>query len=318
MNHGKGEHVDTITIVEECLSRIYHSRRASLQAKSRKFKERQARREKNHSSSPERRRMEVNLDNPLEDYDDKDILEELTTKFRAPPVVRAPYQKERSQIALAYEVQDADAIRQLSLFCNEILALVDKSPIRCPDDEFRGDFCDLMVQKYLTDKLDTMENSRTVSKVRRYLSNIIEMFASSGNIPQLQRAVENAQKECVVDSNSLEKASPGKARGTGSPHSPSDSAASASPQTQAKASPKQESQRSAVALRVSSDTKKVPSAADRKKAEQERIKAQYEQLMTLKKKTENHPDSATINQYTDLHSDIQNVIDSINAKKTIK
>ncbi|KAJ1436066.1 hypothetical protein B484DRAFT_393373 [Ochromonadaceae sp. CCMP2298] len=292
MNHGKGEHVDTITIVEECLSRIYHSRRASLQAKSRKFKERQARREKNHSSSPERRRMEVNLDNPLEDYDDKDILEELTTKFRAPPVVRAPYQKERSQIALAYEVQDADAIRQLSLFCNEILALVDKSPIRCPDDEFRGDFCDLMVQKYLTDKLDTMENSRTVSKVRRYLSNIIEMFASSGNIPQLQRAVENAQKECVVDSNSLEKASP--------------------------ASPKQESQRSAVALRVSSDTKKVPSAADRKKAEQERIKAQYEQLMTLKKKTENHPDSATINQYTDLHSDIQNVIDSINAKKTIK
>mmetsp|Transcript_6915 Transcript_6915/g.11529 ORF Transcript_6915/g.11529 Transcript_6915/m.11529 type:complete len:364 (-) Transcript_6915:1438-2529(-) len=354
--------VDSVTIIEECLTRIYQTRRSNLQAKHRKFRERSERRAYNFEPSTNKSpAKEFSAAEALSDYKDSEVLEELTTKFRAPPVISAPYQKERSRIAIQYEEESAEAERQFLYFSSELRSIIENSPMRLPDDEFRGDYADNFVQKYLSDKLDAMQPAKTVSKIRRYMSNIIEMFASSANMDPVIKALDNAISECTSEEARLEfsnrpTSSKVNNKRSNSPKGTSMASAAAmgrknmavsneSSKTSAASTTSMASESgptvrndatatmstsstfggsssssSSSAIPVADMTVSKRTAEERKKAEQTRIKAQYEQLMNLKKKTQeaNRPDEQTIEQYQTLHTDIQNVINSIQTNKQIK
>ncbi len=52
-------------------------------------------------------------------------------------------------------------------------------------------------------------------------------------------------------------------------------------------------------------------AEEKQRLEKKKVKAQYEQFMSMKKQTDAHPDKETLQQYSDLNSDIQSLLASI-------
>ena len=324
---------DSLTIIEDCLDKIYQSRRANLLSKHRKFKEKQARKA---FDQPEPikyyAKTESTNNNYLSDYADKDVLEELAVKYKAPPVAAVPYVKEKSHIAKQYEDQDAEAKVLFKTFCDDLQELIEDSPMRLPEDEFRADHCERFIMKYLTDTFDKMMATRTLSKIKKHFTYIIEEFSSVYDPPHVLRLIEAALvdleglngKPALVKKHDSDE---GVGAGSGATQPPSSQATSSTT-----TSSKPTGSNSSTALNTVDASKKPPlqqaganaaaaaepSAVDSAvKGDKQRIKKQYEQLMSLKKKAENHPDDSTIQQYSALHADIQSVIDSIQKKAPV-
>ena len=83
---------NSVSIIEDCLTKIYQSRKANLISKSRKFKEKQSRRE--YQNNYDKPHDKIMIDDYEEEYNlrdeysqDGEVLEELSTKFRATPAV---------------------------------------------------------------------------------------------------------------------------------------------------------------------------------------------------------------------------------------
>lgn len=323
MAANKNEATDSISIIEDCLNRIYLARRANLMNKARKFKEKQSRKQYGDvSDSPVKKTIIVD-DSALSDYAEGSILEELGTKFRAPITAAVPYVKENSNIAQKYQQQDQEAHDLLINFCDDLSALIDDAPMRIPDDDFRADNCDLLIHKYLTNKMDKMMATKTLSKIRKHISTIIEQFAASDDTTRTCQIMDAALKDCresfgagLKAKNSqqpVEKSATAQPKDrSGIDQKPSSTAAAATAPTSA-APPRPIASGAGATKAVAQAA--GPTSEERQKAEKLRIKAQYEQLMTIKKKAENHPDDDTIHQYSALHADIQSVIDSINVNK---
>lgn len=334
---------DSITIIEDCLNRIYLARRANLMNKARKFKEKQARRAFSDTGPPPVAKAAYVNDDALSDYAEGSVLEELGAKYKAPPTVAVPYVKEDSHIAQKYHQQDEEAHDLFVHFCDDLSSLIDDAPMRIPDDDFRADNCDVLIQKYLTNKMDKMMATKTLSKIRKHISTIIEQFASSDNTDLTCKIMDAALKDCRDSFGSpragKQKSAPNDSNATGqtqkqatveAPQQSLDKGKnaklapkealiqSATTNNNVAAAPPPANSNNAAATKASAKAAAVaegPSAGERQKAEKQRIKAQYEQLMTIKKKAENHPDDETIHQYSALHADIQSVIDSINVNK---
>lgn len=322
---------NSLAIIEECLDRIYLSRRANLLTKARKFKERQAR--KLQSLPHQHRAIQQKEDaSILDNYSDNQILEELDMKFKAPPLVAAPVvMVEKKEVPKAnYDEQDSSAMEILREFCDELTLIIEDSPMRIPDDDFRGEHCDALIHKYLTSELDKMMATRTVSKVRKHLAGIVEQFAASENVDKLNKLMEAAVKDCNSSPTAafrqqqalpkVQTDAPNAAAAAGkskaAPEPQVDKAASLpiiAPKTSVTAAPLKSAlkQTPAPEPNITATKTAADPSADKAKLEKQRIKAQYEQLMALKKKTENHPDDTAIDQYSALHADIQSVIDSI-------
>jgi hypothetical protein len=382
----------SLSIIEDCLERIYQSRRATLLSKARKFKEKQARkafdRSENISSSAN---VVAQADSALSGYAEKDVLEELDVKYRAPPVAAAPYVKERSKIAKQYEDQDAEALSLFRTFCNDLREVMEEYPMRLPEDEFRATYCDDFMMKYFNAHFDKMMATRTLSKIRKHATHIIEEFALQDNTPHILQLINIALEDCAsldhkkstakapvngsksaeqpdTDGDDVEelpaargKPGPsgvikgiGKSTVTGAQATAQvpaatttttagvKSKASTQAALESEAVPKVQinkgnanantaSAPTAAAVQAvgsTAPTQSAPakqqtgqasmSAADRQKSDKQRIKAQYEQLMSIKKKAVNHPDDETIQQYSALHADIQSVIDSIQQSRPVK
>lgn len=79
-------------------------------------------------------------------------------------------------------VADQQAATLLNSCKVELLHWVDSNRIRLPDDKMRGEFADYMTHKYLSNQLDTLLSSKTVTKVRKEVSFIIEQFANDAII----------------------------------------------------------------------------------------------------------------------------------------
>lgn len=325
---------DSLTIIEDCLDKIYQSRRANLLSKHRKFKEKQARKA---FDQPEPIKYYAKNDstnnNYLSDYADKDVLEELAVKYKAPPAAALPYVKEKSHIAKQYEDQDAEAKVLFKTFCDDLQELIEDSPMRLPEDEFRADHCERFITKYLTETFDKMMATRTLSKIKKHFTYIIEEFSSVYDPPHVLRLIETALvdleglngKPALVKKHDSDEGAAGAGSGTAQPPS-----SQATPST-AKSSKPTGSSSSTTHSIVEASKKSLPqqtgangAAAAEPSAvdgavtgDKQRIKKQYEQLMSLKKKAENHPDDSAIQQYSALHADIQSVIDSIQKKAPV-
>jgi len=325
---------NSLAIIEECLDRIYLSRRANLLTKAKKYKERQARKK---LSQPHQRSTQKEETSVLDDYSDNQILEELDLKFKAPPpTVVNPVVVEKKVVMVSeaakqgYDEQDSSAVEILHEFCDEITLIIEDFPMRIPDEEFRGEHCDALMHKYLTSELDKMMATRTVTKVRKHLAGMIEQFASSENTDKIKKLMNAAIKDCTSASQTtLPKVQPDSAsapltaskptteesqnaKTANLPNITPKTASSAAPLKSAlKPAPLPEQTPTLTQATTTAKTNNADPSADKAKLEKQRIKAQYEQLMALKKKTENHPDDAAIDQYSALHADIQSVIDSL-------
>lgn len=318
--------------------------------KARKFKDKQARKAHGQLDRPAYTRARGENDDTLDDADsDTQIMEELALKFKAPPPAVAVAQNDKKPDAIAaltktYEDQDATAVEVFREFCDEVNCIVDDYPARIPDDDFRGEYCDALMHKYLSLKLDKMMATRTVAKVRKHVASIIEQFAASEDVAELLSMIQSALDDCnkapaVKKNDNLPQVASATtatnnstATTTNKPtakdntqvrNNTDKSAASANPVLpiiESKKSATTSTSTSKAAAKASPEPVNTASTnnndnpvagVDKQKLEKQRIKAQYEQLMSLKKKTENHPDDNTINEYTSLHADIQSVIDSI-------
>jgi hypothetical protein len=333
---------NSLVIIEECLDRIYQSRRANLLNKARKFKEKQAKKLYNQSDRvPGVREDGKGKTSENEADEDTKILEELALKFKAPPPAVAPVRIEKTALAKKYEDQDEGAIEVFKEFCDELTLLMDDWPVRLPDDEFRADNCDSFIQKYLTTELDKMMATRVVAKVKKHIGSILEQFSSSGSVEKVTDLMEIAFKDFAVSSksvtarkNSLPEIDAENGKGSAR-REEADQSKIKAPSATANVSevlPKKIIKSATVtvtnvplksALKATATAEPISHSlpavsestaagqVDKQKIEKQRIKAQYEQLMAIKKKTENHPDDVAIDQYSALHADIQSVIDSL-------
>lgn len=321
--------------------------------KAKKFKEKQARKAQGQADRPTYTRMRGETDNTLGDEaSDSEIMEELAYKFKAPPPAVAAVRSDKKPDAIAaltktYEEQDATAVEVFREFCDEVNCIVDDYPARLPDDDFRGEYCDALMHRYLSLKMDKMMATRTVAKVRKHVAAIIEQFAASDDVAKLSDMMQSALEDCrktgpVAKGDNLPPvgaSATAPAENSGVPSSnkvaakeskslikPDKSTVSSNPTLPIIDSKKNATGSTTVATKTSSEPANASSSnstdqpvatADKQKLEKQRIKAQYEQLMSLKKKTENHPDDNTINEYTSLHADIQSVIDSIQQRPAV-
>lgn len=335
---------NSVSIIEDCLNKIYRSRKANLITKSRKFREKQSRRQLQYSYDKQHNKL-IDTNDYDEEYNlrdeysqDGEVLEELATKFRAPPLNAAvPYEKERSRVAVEYEEQDVIAEGVLEEFSIDIKKFIHTNFLKLSDEELRADACDEFIDKYLTQRLDHCITTRIVSKIRKKISNIIEYIASCDSPKELTTyldqelniasssnstgdttttPIDNDTDRIDSDNKSqqslLSNSDANRAKSITSTNNRMHASVATSP-TSASAS---------AAITTSSNKatgKSIEhSKESREKLEKKRIKEQYEQLMMLKKKSEAHPDDTAISQYTALHSDIQNVIDSIKNNKPVK
>jgi hypothetical protein len=334
----KQQPTDSLSIIEDCLERIYQARRASLLSKARKFKEKQARKAFEYVPTAKKVAAPV-AESDLSGYAEKDILEELDVKYRAPPAVAVPYVKEHSRVAQQYEEQDAKALELFRTFCNDLKEIIEDFPTRLPEDEFRATYCDDFIGKYLTEQFDRMMPTRTLAKIKKHTTIIIEEFASKDDSTNIYNLISHAMVDCAGVGVAPTKSALKQAPQQGSAVAPTTTAlpvaVAKSSDTGAKRStvgnPAVETadiSESLVKVVVKTGAPAVaaqpptaaamPSVGERQKSDKQRIKAQYEQLMTMKKKAENHPDEDAINQYSALHADIQSVIDSIQKGKPMK
>jgi hypothetical protein len=336
---------NSVSIIEDCLNKIYRSRKANLITKSRKFREKQSRRELQNSYDKQHNKL-IDTDNYDEEYNlrdeysqDGEVLEELATKFRAPPLNAAvPYEKERSRVAVEYEEQDVIAEGVFEEFSLDIKKFVRTNFLKLSDEELRADACDEFIDKYLTQRLDHCITTRIVSKIRKKISNIIEYIASCDSPKELKTYLDqelnfasnsnstggsdtSATYPIDIDTdrsdsgNKSQQSLPGNGEANRTKNI-------ISTDNRIHTSMTTVSPTSATALTMNSTkatAKSVEQSKEsREKLEKKRIKEQYEQLMMLKKKSEAHPDDTAISQYTALHSDIQSVIDSIKNNKPVK
>ena len=235
-----------------------------------------------------------------------------------------PFEKPTNTTLLKqYEEQNAEALKLLATFCEQIEVLVGDNMERLFEDDFRADRCDELIAKYLTNKLDKMEATKTIAKVRKYVGNMIEELSTSPNPARVLNLARVAAADCK---KMIEAANGSNIQNNVTDERPAQSTSQKDEHQQ----PPQEHQPSkdtkttqargatATTAAASTSASEKAIALDKEKREKQRIKAQYEELMNLKKKTDNHPDDETAKQHIALHADIQSVIDSINNKPTSK
>jgi hypothetical protein len=329
---------NSIDLIEECLDQIYKCRKSALLARARKFKEKEDRiRSSNNGIGGNARHQFVrettnyeydDVDDDL--IDDNEQLKELSVKFSAPPPkplsnrTSTPYTKADLNQFDSAPPDECDLIAESAFaeFSLEITTwLNNHSKDVVGDDDIRSEFADQMVHSYLSSNLDRLPSSKRVTEIRKLIANTIEDFVSSGaiklNITSLKqtnnmtRTLSQGTIPTVTNTQSAAQTSNsgnGKNKVTFvAPNNTQNNNTNGSKSTQP-----------AVTVVETPSTapviQKVKPAADDKTLEKKKIKAQYEQFMNMKKKTDTHPDNETLQQYTDLNDDIQSLLSSLQKK----
>lgn len=150
------------------------------------------------------------------------------------------------------------------------------------DEDVRGDVADDMTERYLCQRLDPLPASRVVTHIRKSVSQIIERFAETGELPP-DISGEVVVEEVIPMTKYAQKKAAEEA-------------------ALAAAAVEKEKQRKLAVEK---------SAADRAAVEKKRMKEQYEQYMALKKKAAVHDDNAKEVEIEGHLDDIRSLISSI-------
>lgn len=285
----------SLELIEECLDKIYNARKASLLIRTRRFKEKAAKKKmeaQHHSPSKSHKkilieRIQKDKSSDEEDDDDDQLLAELSSNFVVPPPKSVPY-----QVSLTEKEEDqADVL--FDEFIAELKAAKEDEEVS-KDNDKRSEFADYLTDKYLSNQLDSFSSTEKISMIRKEISNMIEDFASSDNLRNsgVFSDFTNPRMKTFEGRNSG-KLDLQQLNIDNEDHN------------------------------IENNKKEIENKQEKSKQtkynkEQEKIKQKYEDLMKVKKRSESHPDNEAIQQYSELQDDIQSVIQSIQQKVPIK
>ena len=192
----------TLDLLDELIGTIHRSRLSTFAARARKHEKRIKRRaEQLSQATASRHRNMANLrfvDEQQADEEDERILEELSSQFAVPAPVPAKREKEKEALPapraqlfkggtqtfnklddLQAEIAAAKIFEEFRV---ELQKFITTDPIRRNTREGREEFADYLVDKYLAKRLDPLPTSKTVSGVRKAVSEIAEKLASADDV----------------------------------------------------------------------------------------------------------------------------------------
>lgn len=199
---------NTLDLLEECLSKIYQCRKASLSAKAhRSFKRLQRRQEQTSKAA----RPKTPLSGDQQSYFDKDddedgfgaedlLLESMSVYSRSGPKdneaafgrgfrdeVKSAgsatlMQGSGSFTSVASTKNDNKAAEAFDAFRKELTDWFDKNIVKRQEEDSRAEYADYLSEKYLAKALDPLPASRTVSNMRKKISDVIDEFVRPGSI----------------------------------------------------------------------------------------------------------------------------------------
>lgn len=289
----------SLSIIEDCLQQIYDVRKSALAARIRKFEHKRERDLVSKGYSPaafahnDGRRLNIHNEHEVEEEEDmtedKKMLDELAGTFVPPPVT---HQVPSIQTK---ESDDASADELFRGFCLEMKTGIQKCSENDMDEDLRADYCDYLVDKYLSNSLDALSSTLIVSSIRRIVASVIEEFASTGSVSNTDvlepsysltgdkcdvLGVDN--KDCTLESPELNV--------TLTPTS---------------------SKPSGVSPKISKSNALSEQQRTKEQEEKRKIQQQYETYLKLQQTDAGHPDNEVVEQFTQLNDELQSLIASI-------
>ena len=200
VNKAQGESERTLDLLDELIGTIHRSRLSTFAARSHKHEKRMKRRADQLSQAKaSRHRLVSNLqfvDEQMADEEDERLLQELSSQFSVPaplplPKINNSIPQLKAQLfsggtqtfnRLDDMQGDIKAAKIFDEFRIELQTFIEADPIRRNSKEGREEFSDYLVDKYLAKKLDPLPTSKTVSGVRKAVSEIIEQLAVAEDV----------------------------------------------------------------------------------------------------------------------------------------
>ena len=303
------KNLNSLDLLEDCLKKIYWARKSNLLARIKRSKEKRD----NYKSEfalygDESTDKSVALENHDETINtaifgsNREGIEEERVPFisisspskipiHATPINKSQYlglKKTKTH------KDDAAAVSLYEFFLTEVSKWLKSNPQGGKDENLRGEFADFLVDKYLSSKLDIFERSEMVANIRKQVSNDIEEFASVGTPPCRNQDILSKKQNLI--NSSVQQPSQSSSQEELNENSIDDSISMKAPPTMAAKPPKQ----------------------DKEKQQQEKVKSQYENFVTTKKRVSLHPDVKIMQEYSDLNQDIQSLLSSLQSGNTIK
>ena len=231
---------------------------------------------------------------------------------------------------------DLEAAHVFEDFRIEVQKWFGDNSLRRKDTDARGDFADYLVNKYLSKRLDPLPPSKTVTTVRRAISKIVEDVGSATDL-----SLDFAETAFKISGEGLGVVVGGVGSGGGEVlpgGSAAKSAATDDKNAQTIKAAALAATKAASSVAADPALKKkaaaggagagggkgpaVPAAsaapkmsdAEKREAEKQRIKEQYEGYMKLKNQTEAHPDQAKAKEYEALENDIKSLLTTLQKK----
>lgn len=303
MSNRKGKELNSLDLIEDCLSKIYWARKANLLARAKRFKEKRELQETKRTGG---NLFTADNDNNLFEENENRIVDDKEVEKHSPG--KRPVKFSQTQHLLDDSIRkneplptnhiqyselrkdgkesnkhDLIAIKLYEDFLNDVTNWHKNNAKGVNDENLRGDFADFMVDKYLTSKLDIYERSELVALVRRQISNDIESLASDGNIPTPNEEILLRKEEAKP----LE------------------------PVNHQKDHPKQDMTFPHENASMSASPTKSYLSKNTK------IQKQLETYQQTKKKVEFHPDVKTLQEYTELNDDIKSLLSALQKKQPV-
>jgi hypothetical protein len=328
----------SLDLLDECLTLIYRSRKATLNARARHHEQRlEKRRIKLLSQS--RMRTKFASRNDIVEENPNLILDDGydSPKKESPNKMENKIVKDSNSIISEINGDENESINTtkstshnmtnissvFACFRDEIIAWMadNMNEEKLHDDECRGDFADYLTDKFMCSILDPMPPSRNVSQVRKQIYKIIEDFAKSGTIPKSFEVMEFSSDGTFIVTESPKKNSDklndnDKKAGVSSVKPDLDKLTKS--QSNSLLTKGKNVKLNSITNESTETKKKEPlsktsnSVVDRRAQEKKMIQGQYEKLMHQKKDHDGQLEE--IQQYEKLNQDIMGLISSIKQK----
>lgn len=188
MDYRQGGPLTSIDLIEECLTDIYRTRKASLRDKARITEKKIKKRSEQHTAIKH-----------VSHFFDEDDSDEDTKVASAPskaaprsiaanpsprPASNPPTPRQNKFATIEDKENDAIAVAAYESFRAQLCNWYAKNPTKRQDDEHRAEIADFLTEHYMCQQLDPLPPSRGVTSIRRQMCRVIEDFASSGELPQ--------------------------------------------------------------------------------------------------------------------------------------
>jgi hypothetical protein len=214
--------------------------------------------------------------------------------------------------------EDLEAAAIFQDFKSELQSWWSKNAIARKSQESRADCADFLTDKYMCKRLDPLPSSKIVSQIRKEISTVIELFASSEHLDNKFIDEVFLSKDSIAkDLDSILSSSSSASLKT-NPYGKANILQSVeSLNTPTAPNP---SKKLAIAGGQSISSGKVNKEKEKEKnskdAEKTKIKDQYEAYMKMKKDAETHQDNLKAKQMETHLDDIRSLLSSITQTTT--